>query len=483
MPEKTQALSDRLPITDVLAYGPPIAGVSALLFFVTFFVMNFGTDYLGIAPAVVGTIFGIGRIWDAVADPIVGTWSDRVRTRWGRRRPFLLAATPVIAVAILLVYAPPMQLEGNALLVWFALALFLFYTGVTAYLIPHQALGSELIRGYHDRTRVFGVRAVFFQLGLISAFALMQVVVSAGTGGTDIPAARDMAGDVALSLSIGCGLILLIPIVFLREPQVNRPKARATAFESVQTVFRNAHARIVLVVTFVEMLGLGVLGTLAPYYGKYILQRDDLVGLLPAISVGSAMLSVPIWVWLSRRYGKKLVWLVSMLGVAVGFGLLGTVQAGAVNLAMILMGIAGFASGCGYALGPSVLADVIDADEYETGERNEGAYSAAYGFAIKSGGAIVIFIVGWVLQASGFVANQIQQAYEAELAIRLLIGALPFIAYIVGALVFSRYQLSEARHLQIRHELSLRTAGIEKNLMTPGSMRARPPTIDTVETP
>lgn len=454
MPRDASPLPDALPLASVVAYGPPIAGASALLFFVTFFVMNFGTDYLGFEPAVIGTLFAVGRFWDAVADPIVGTWSDRVRTRWGRRRPFMLAAIPILALTILMVYAPPAVLEGNALLLWFALGLFLFYSGLTAYLVPHQALGSELIRGYHDRTRVFGVRAVFFQLGLFSAFAFMQVVISAGEGGANIPAAREMAATVALGLALVTSLIMLIPIVGLREPNLDRPPARATPVESMRAVFRNSHARIVLTVTFVEMLGLGVLGTLAPYFAKYILQRDDLVGILPAISVGTAMLSVPVWVWLSRRYGKKPVWTVSMLGVAVGFGLLGTVEAGNVAMTVMCMTLAGFSSGCGFALGPSVLADVIDADELETGERNEGAYSAAYGFAIKSAGAIVVFLLGWVLQLSGFVANQIQQSPTAELAIRLLLGGLPFVVYLIGASVFIRYRLSEAVHAEIQHALN-----------------------------
>ncbi len=456
MTQQPAQTTDRLTLVSVVAYGPPIVGASTLLFFVTFFVMNFGTDYLGFAPAVVGTVFGIGRIWDALADPIVGTWSDRVRSRWGRRRPFMLAAIPVLAVTILMIYAPPVALQGNGLLLWFGLGLLLFYTGLTAYMVPHQALGSELIRGYHDRTRVFGVRAVFFQLGLFGAFWLMQVVISAGEGGGNVDAARSAASSVAMGLAVVTGLVMLVPVLGLREPHLDRPPARATASESLRSVLRNPHARIILAVTFIEMLGLGVLGTLAPYFAKYILQRDDLAGLLPALNVGTAMLSVPVWVWLSRRYGKKPVWLVSMAGVAVGFGLLGLVPAGAVGMAVACMMLAGFATGCGFALGPSVLADVIDADEYQTGERNEGAYSAAYGFAIKSAGAIVVFLLGWVLQLSGFVANQIQQPPAAEMAIRVLFGGLPFTVYVIGAVVFLRYRLTETRHGEIRKALNAR---------------------------
>ncbi|NOX51239.1 MAG: hypothetical protein GXP16_12010, partial [Gammaproteobacteria bacterium] len=93
--------------------------------------------------------------------------------------------------------------------------------------------------------------------------------------------------------------------------------------------------------------------------------------------------------------------------------------------------------------------------------RNEGAYSAAYGFAIKSAGAIVVFILGWVLQLSGFVANQVQQPPSAELALRLLLGALPFIAYVIGASIFLRYELSESKHAEIRQALGERS-GLSK---------------------
>ncbi len=452
----TNSRSNRLPLTQVILYGPPVVGASVLLFFVTFFVMNFGTDYLGFEPAVIGTVFAIGRLWDAIADPIVGTWSDRVRTRWGRRRPFMLAAIPILFFSILMIYSPPSGLEGDAFLLWFAAALFLFYSGVTAYLVPHQALGAELVRGYHDRTRVFGVRAIFFQLGIFCAFAFMQLVISAGENGTKTLAAREMAGTLALGLALGTSVIMLIPIVGLREPHPDRPVLRPSAGGTILAVLGNAHARIVLTVTFVEMLGLGVLGSLAPYLAKYILHREDLAGILPAVSVGTAMLSVPIWVWLSRRYGKKPVWLVSMIGVAIGYGLLGLVQAGDVGMAVGCLTLAGTSSGCGFALGPSILADVIDADEFETGARNEGAYSAAYGFAIKSAGAIVVFILGWVLQLSGFVANQAEQPPMTEMAIRLLLGGLPFVAYIIGAFIFSRYRLSEGEHQRIQRALNER---------------------------
>jgi len=119
----TIAAPRRTSLGTVLAYGPPIVGVSAMLFFVQFFFLKFASDVLLLPPLAVGVIFALGRVWDAVSDPIVGTWSDRTRTRLGRRRPWMLAAVPVLAVSVYMIWVPP-EWEQGALLAWVAVSLF-----------------------------------------------------------------------------------------------------------------------------------------------------------------------------------------------------------------------------------------------------------------------------------------------------------------------------------------------------------------------
>jgi GPH family glycoside/pentoside/hexuronide:cation symporter len=438
----------RVPLRTVLAYGPPIFGLSALLFFVQFFFLKFATDVLLLAPATVGVIFALGRAWDAVSDPIAGTWSDRTRTRLGRRRPWMLAAIPLLALTFAMTWMPPAALEGAALTVWVAVALFAFYTAFTAYVIPHLSLGAELTTDHHDRSRIFGARHAAFTLGIMLAFAGMQFVENSADP-------RAAAAALAVFAIVVMSLILLVPPMFVAEPREHQGRGAQTSYGAMADVLRNRHARILLFVVFIEMSGAGVLGVLSPYLTVYILKRPDLIGPLPAIFVAFSVLSIPFWVRASRRFGKRNVWRVAMLGTSLSFGGCFFVGAGDVALICVLLVFAGLSSGCGGAVGPSILADVIDYDEYVSGERKEGAYSAAQGFAIKAAHALIILVTGLALQLSGFEPN-VDQGPAAELAIRGLFAGAPFTMFGLAAVLFGRFQLDHREHARIRAELDQR---------------------------
>ena len=163
----------RVPLRTVLSWGPPVSALAAPLLFLQFFFLKFATDVLLMAPAVVGMIFAAGRLWDAISDPIVGTWSDRTRTRLGRRRPWMLVGVPLMALTILMTWAPPEALSGGALVAWVAVSLFGFYTAYTIYAVPHQSLGSEFTTDHHDRSRIFGAYNASFLIWMMCAFGGM----------------------------------------------------------------------------------------------------------------------------------------------------------------------------------------------------------------------------------------------------------------------------------------------------------------------
>jgi Na+/melibiose symporter-like transporter len=133
------------------------------------YVMKFATDVLLIAPAVMGLIFSVSRIWDAISDPLAGYLSDRTRTSWGRRRIWLAASILPTGFTFYMVFAPPAELSGAALEGWMALAIIGFYSALTILLVPHLALGAELSSDYHERSRLFGMRHAFFTSGSILA--------------------------------------------------------------------------------------------------------------------------------------------------------------------------------------------------------------------------------------------------------------------------------------------------------------------------
>jgi GPH family glycoside/pentoside/hexuronide:cation symporter len=442
---------DRVGLTRTLLYAVPAVGLAAPLFVVQFFFMKYGTDVLLLPPAVVALIFLVGRLWDAVSDPIAGSLSDRTRTRLGRRRPWLFSAIVPLALAALAIFSPP-NLSRTLLAVWTAVAMFVFYTSFTAYAVPHTSLGAELSKDHHERSRLFGLVNASFTIGMIVAFASMQYV-------TNHALPREAARHVGIVLVGIVVSFLVVPPLFLRERSEYQRRESSHALDALKDVWRNPHARLILVAQFMQMVGGGALGILAPYLMQYVLLRPDLIGPMPAAFVAASVLSIPIWIGLSRRLGKARVWRVGLAGSALSFGCIALAGPGDTVFVAIVLVLAGFFYGCGGVVGPSLLADVIDWDDHQSGERREGIYSAAWGLALKCGNAVVILLTGIALQLSDFEPN-VGQSAGTIMLLKSMTGLFPLVAMLAGAFVLRHFQLDEAAHRRIREELDRRAAQV-----------------------
>jgi GPH family glycoside/pentoside/hexuronide:cation symporter len=441
---------DPVPLSRLAAFAAPLFGLSTPFFFVLFYYFKFATDVLGIAPLVFGLIFGIGRVWDAISDPLAGLLSDRTRTRFGRRRPWLFAAIPLFAASVLMCWNPPATLTGTEQIVWVSASLFLFFTAFTMYGVPHQALGAELSEDYHERSRIFGARHISFTIGMTGAFGFMHVASNAD----DVRAA---VSDLSVLPARAASRLLSRPPLPLPAPPHYMGRGGASPMQTLRDVTRNPHARLLIAVWFIESMGIGILGILSPYQIEYVLMRKDMTAVLPAAFVATLVLSVPIWVWISQKIGKRDAWRSAMVLGGLGFGATFFAGPGDIAFMAVTLVVAGFAFGCGGAVGPSILADVIDYDEYETGERKEGAYSSAQGLALKLANAAIIGIAGAVLEFSGFVPN-VEQTEGTKLILQGVYAGLPFTMLLLAAFVFRKFSLTAAEHAQIRATLDERAA-------------------------
>ncbi len=419
-----------LPARTLLAYGGPILGVAYLLFFVQFYFLKFAADVLLLPPATVGAVFAVAKVWDAASNPVVGSWSDRTRSRFGRRRPFLLAALPLLVASFVMLWSPPEALRARALVIWCAFALFAFHAAFALYAIPHFALGAELSADSHQRTRLFGVRQMSFTVGMLLAFAGMQFAMNA-------TAPRAATAGLAIPTAIAAALLLAIPALAIRETSQPGVAGGRDMLSGLRDVWANPPARSLLIVWFIENTGVGAVGTMAPFVAEYLLQRPELVGLLPATYVIAGIVSIPLWVRASRSFGKRQTWLAAMLLAAASFGGMTFVGPGDVVFVMSLLAVAGAAMGCGSVLGAALLADVIDLDAERTGERKEGVYAASMTFVMKIGVAGATAASGFVLSAGGFAPN-VAQSSESLLGMRLLFGAMPCAGFLLGAAIFWR---------------------------------------------
>ncbi|MBQ62475.1 MAG: hypothetical protein CMQ19_10425 [Gammaproteobacteria bacterium] len=437
------------------AYGAPAIGVGYMYLLINLYIMKFSTDVLLIAPAVMGIIFGVSRVWDAISDPLVGYLSDRTMHGMGRRRIWLLAGILPIGLTFVMVFSPPEGLSGSWLIAWMAFGVIGFYSAMTVFIVPHMSLGAELTQNYHERSRLYGLRHIAFTVGSIFSLFSIKLLIDAEQQGEE--AVRRMAFELSVAAALITGGMIVYAVVKLRERSDFQGRVQQSPFKAFRDVWQNPHARLVLVVSFIEHVGSAVIALLTLYIAQYVVGRAVLAPLFILAYMIPSSLSVPMWLPLSRKFGKIRLWIFSML--LTGFSFAGmfslpfieTLDA-KVTTIFIFAFFAGLAAGCGGTIAPSVQSDIIDYDEYKTGERKEGSYFAAFNFVFKSAAGVMIVVTGFVLQFSGFVPNQ-EQTMTVQVVMVSLYGLLPLVCYVTGALIFSRFTLNEEEHARIRAAL------------------------------
>ena len=445
-----------VPIGTSIIYGLPGIGAGYMYLLVNLYIMKFSTDILLIAPAVMGAIFSISRIWDAISDPLAGYLSDRTTFRFGRRRTWILVSFIPIAFGFLAVFSPPISLEGQALDTWMMFAILGFYSAMTLFLVPHMALGAELSDDYHERTKVFGVRHIGFTLGSILALVSMSVLINEEVNPEGN--VRELASNLALLSVLVMSVFIIFSVSKLKERPDYQNRVNKNPFKAFRDVWKNPHAKILLIILFIENLGGAVIGVLTLYVTQYVVEAPAWAPLIIFAYMFPAAASVPLWIPLSRKFGKIKLWIFSLGATGIAFGgifiipFLDTVTE---RLIVIFTGaiLGGIAAGCGGAVGPSIKGDVIDYDEYLTGERKEGTYFAAANFVFKSATGIMLLLTGFVLQFSGFVPNQ-PQTMEVKIALISLYGLVPLIFYSLGAfLLYKKFKFGEKEHAAIKSKL------------------------------
>jgi GPH family glycoside/pentoside/hexuronide:cation symporter len=441
-----------LPLRAIVAYAALNLGVSFLSTLFVVMYLKFATDRVGVSMLAMGAIFLVAKVWNALADPIVGSWSDRTQSRFGRRRAWLLGSMVPFAWFTWMAWAPPESLEGAGLTAWVAVAALGSYTAMTAFQVPHAALGVELTHHAPSRNRVFAVKYVVQMIGLFGAFWI-------GIGLVDDPE-TGRAGARWLGLVGGAGAAVLVAaaLPFLPPERGDyQGRGGVSVWRALYDVARNREARLLLFVFFVEALGLGGLTVLVPFVTQYVMHRPDLTQPMLSVYVLAGVAGVPLWVWLAGRFEKRRLWLVGLAMGAVGFGLLLGLGENRWPLLIVAALIAGMGQACGNSIGQALKADVIDLDELRTGERKEGAYFAAWSFVSKIGNAILASSAGFALGLAGYVPN-VEQTALVKLTMVFLLGGMPLLGYGLGALAFARFSFTEAEHRRVRAELDARAA-------------------------
>ncbi len=454
----------RLPI--VLLYGLPALGLSLPNMLLGLYFFKFATDVLYVAPGVLGLVFGISRFWDAVSDPVAGYYSDRTQLPMGRRRPWMLVGAFGLAISIVLLWAPPAHLEGVGVTLWVAAGLMLMTTASTVFGVPYGALGVELTTDHHDRTRLFAYRGMIGGGGTVMAVVAFYLLMEAenpaeswlGLG------SREVALGIAIIGAVFALASILTLVALIRERPDYKTRGPEKIFRAFYDVFSNRHAQQLLFVFTVQTFGTASMGLLTAYLFQYILKTpNEMIVVLIGGFVVPMAISIPFWVRISRRFGKArcytaTLWTLGVLYCLLYFGLRDwgfEDNPQLIVLSVLPAGLLGVVSACGFVVAPSIKADIVDFDEYQTNERKEGAYLAAWSFVQKSAAALAAVLLGGVLQFVGYTPGE-EQSSQTQFAIMALISFVPGSAYLVAAVVFRRFELDEAEHTRIRAVLDAR---------------------------
>ncbi|NQZ99571.1 MAG: MFS transporter, partial [Myxococcales bacterium] len=288
------------------------------------------------------------------------------------------------------------------------------------------------------------------QLGVFMAIVAMGLIIEADDQ-------RDMAFRVVATGSAVSALLIFVSALRLRERPEFQDRGANHPLPALTDVWRNTHARLLLIVFLIESMGTATLGVLGPFVTKYIVGDESIFPYQVTAYLVPALAVAPLTPWLSRRIGKKRLWLIAMVIAGSGYGMLAFVGPGEVVYLLVCSVPAGIGTGIGGVVGPSLQADIVDYDEYRTGERKEGMYYSTWNFMRKAGSGVVVFITGLVLTGIGFEANAVSQSETTELGMLVMFGGVPFVGFVIGVALFSRFSLTEAEHRRIRSELDQRS--------------------------
>jgi len=412
----------------------------------------FLTDVVGIAPALAAIALLIGKNWDYINDPLIGYLSDRTRTRWGRRRPFLLfGALPYGLIFAFLWWKPPLE-SHTALLVFYTLMFVLYDAAGTFVYMPYFSLTPELTENYDERTELTGYRMFFSILGGLISFIVPMLII-----GQMSPENAPNVFRMGLIFGAAISLPLLFVFFGTRERPAFTKLVRPKLWESIKAAVKNRPFVFSAVIYLFTWTSMAIIEANLLYYIKYVVQRENMSEVIMATIFVTAILSLPLWNWVSKKFNKRLAYIYGIAFWALVQILLITVGASTpVYYLLALCFLAGIGVGAAHVLPWSMIPDAIEVDELKTGERHEGMFYSLVTLFAKGANSLAIPLALLVLDWSGYIPNSVTQPQSTLTGIRLVVGPIPAFLLLCGIMFAIFYPLSREEHQEVVSKLEIR---------------------------
>ena len=388
-------------------------------------------------------------LWDAVTDPFMGYVAERTRTKWGVYRPYLLFGNVPLALSfVLLFWVPPF--EGAMLFSFLLLTNLLHRTCFTIVSVPFSSLTPRITSDSQERTNLTGFRMLGAQTGT-NLMALLAFPIIFWVGGED-----ESSGFLVLGAIAGITALAIHAVTFMtvKEPEndLGIERVGGSLAEAAQAVAKNGPFWLVFSATLIVGITTIFFGNNLIYYTKYALNLHEYQGTILFTSGIIAFLSIPIWWAISNRIGKKLTWLISSSITLIAFVSFYLYPISQLNELLVLVGFIGFGSGAGGILFWSMLPDTIEYGEVHTGVRSESSLYGFMTFAQKGSIAFAIIILGLVLDAIGFQANEIQT--ESTIAdMKAIMTLIPIVGIASSLVIIYFYPIDAKMHKELLKQL------------------------------
>ena len=448
----------RLSAWRLSAFSGPAIPIAALGLPIGVYLPHFYAGPMGLGLATVGTVFMLARFWDVVTDPGMGVLSDRFPSRWGRRRHWIVMSVPITALAAWFVFIPTAPVTAGYLFFW----MFVLYVGWTMLTISHMAWAAELSDDYNERSRVQAFREAFQILGVPLVLMLPAIIETMGVENMETMRVEAMGWFIVVLLP----LTVFLNLRFVGERPA-RPQAHVSFRSALGPLLSNVALRHLVIADFASGFSAASLGSMFIYEVTHVWQLKSSASLLMLLYFFSGLGFIPLVLRLSYRFGKHRTLVGTSLFNACFAPVLFLIPRGNIYAACFVLLFLGVNVGSATILYRSIMADVADIDELETGQRRTGLFYSMLTLTQKIGGAVAVGIVFWTLALMGFNPRGVN-APEAVTGLSIVFVAVPVICNLFVAAIMWRFPIGLDEQRELRRKLEERyVEGVETEEFPP----------------